>query len=230
MIAKHNRIKLLLMLLFGLFYLSAVSQTKEETSDLTKEESSNLKKIAFYELRGSNAIDFGVGTSVINGDLMDPKFEIYFHVGYKRYICPYLNINIGYNKFNLAYKDVYNEGFMSFDLNVESTILPYSKFSPFVFAGGGYNASNYFKQTAAKFQGGGGIEYIVSEGLGLKLYTDYNYVMSDELDGLIAGASDDSYFRIGFGINYYFGGSKKKIKIKENQPSIINSNQINPHN
>ena len=183
-------------------------------------------KVEFYDLRGTNVVDVGVGTSVINGDYQDPLFEIYFHVGYKHYIFPHLNINIGYNKFNLGYKDVLNEGFMSFDLNVESTLMPHNKFSPFVFAGAGYNAANYFEQTATKLQGGGGIEYIASDKLGLKLYTDYNYVMSDELDGLIAGASDDTYFRIGFGINFYFGGEKKKAKILENYPSIIKSNQI----
>ena len=222
MIAKHYPIKLLLMLLFGIFQLSAFAQTSNNLIE--------SKKMEFYELRGNNVIDIGAGTSVINGDLVNPKFEIYFHIGYKRYISPYLNINFSYNKFNLAYVDVYNEGFMSFDLNLESTLLPHTRFSPFVFAGAGYNASNYFKQTAVKFQGGAGLEYIVTDGLGLKLYTDYNYVMSDELDGLIAGASDDTYFRIGLGINYYFGRGHKKAKILKDEPSIINSNQINPHN
>jgi curli production assembly/transport component CsgG len=189
--------------------------------------SSEIKKVQFYELRGNNAVDIGAGTSVINGDLVDPKFEIYFHVGYKRYIVPHLNINVSYNKFNLAYVDVYNEGFMSFDLNLESTLFPHNKISPFIFAGGGYNASNDFDHTAIKLQGGGGVEYILVEGLGLKFYADYNYVMSDELDGLIAGASDDTYFRIGLGLNYYFGGEKKKDKILKDQPSVIKSNQIN---
>jgi len=192
----------------------------------TVSDSLKTKKTEFYEFRGNNVFDIGAGTSVINGDFVDPKFEIYFHVGYKRYIIPHININLSYNKFNLAYVDVYNEGFMSIDLNLESTLLPHNKFSPFVFAGAGYNASNYFEQTAMKFQGGGGIEYIVTDGVGLKLYTDYNYVMSDELDGLIAGASDDTFFRIGFGVNYYFGGGKKKAKIEKDQPSTIKSNQI----
>ena len=105
-------------------------------------------------------------------------------------------------------------------------MLPHQRFSPFVFAGGGYNASNYFKQTATKFQGGGGIEYIVTDGFVLKLYTDYNYVLSDELDGLIAGNSDDTYFRIGFGINYYFGANSSKTKLKKGEKSIIKSNPI----
>ncbi len=86
---------------------------------------------------------------------------------------------------------------MSFDLNLESTLYPHDKFSPFIFAGVGYNASNYFEQTSMKYQDGVEIECVPIEGIGIKLYTDYNYVMSDELDGLIAGGSDDTYFRIG---------------------------------
>lgn len=217
MMAKRLILYALLSLCFFVSHNSAIAQNTE---------SSTSKNSMFYDLRGNNAIDFGVGSSVINGDLVDPKFEIYFHIGYKRYFLPYININFSYNKFNLAYTDIYNEGFMSFDLNLESTILPHNKFSPFIFAGVGYNASNYFKQTAIKFQGGGGLEYIVGEGLGLKLYTDYNYVLSDELDGAIIGDSDDTYFRIGLGINYYFGSGNKKTKIDKNEPSVIKSNQI----
>lgn len=222
MIAKQSILKLILIIGFISSHSTSGAQILSD--------SLNTKQVAFYEFRGSNVIDAGVGTAVLNGDLIDPQFELYFHIGYKRYIIPYLNINFSYNKFNLAYTDVYNEGYMSFDLNLEATLLPHQRFSPFVYAGGGYNAANYFEQTALKFQGGGGLEYIVTEGVGLKLYTDYNYVLSDELDGLIAGNSDDTYFRIGFGVNYYFGGAKKKSKLQKNQPSIFNSNQINSRN
>lgn len=215
--AKQSPLNALLFTFFMIFNF-AVAQVPLD--------SQKVKNTAFFELRGKNAIDFGVGSSVINGDLVDPKFEIYFHIGYKRYFFPHLNINVSYNKFNLAYTDIYNEGFMSFDLNLESTLLPHNRFSPFIFAGSGYNASNYFEQTAFKFQGGGGIEYIVVEGFGVKLYSDYNFVMSDELDGFIFGDSDDTYFRIGLGVNYYVGSGNKKTKIDKNKPSIINSNQI----
>ena len=223
MIAKKYCSNAICVIIFGILHLGLNAQS------LT--ESPPEQKTAFYQLRGNNAIDVAAGTSVINGDLMDPKFELYFHAGYKRYIIPHLNINVSYNKFNLAYTDVFNEGFMSFDLNFESTLLPHNKLSPFIFAGGGYNASNDFEKTALKFQGGGGVEYIIVEGLGLKLYADYNQVMSDELDGVIAGASDDTYFRIGLGVNYYFGAAKKKSeKIMKDEPSTINSNQIISHN
>ena len=115
---------------------------------------------------------------------------------------------------------------MSFDLNLEYLMSPYRKFSPFIFAGGGLNASNYFTQSAAKFQGGGGFEIIASEGLGLRILADYNYAFSDTLDGLVFGSSDDSYWRIMVGANIYFSGQNKKDRILKGAPSIMNSNPI----
>lgn len=221
MIVKQLYIKAIAFFIISIFHTTLFSQ------DLVQSKNDSLfRNENFKEFRANNAIDIALGTSVINGDFVDPMFEIFMHIGYKRHLTSHLNINFGYNKFNLAYKDQFNEGFMSFDLNVECLLLPHQRFSPFVFAGGGYNASNYFKQTATKFQGGGGIEYIVTDGFGLKLYTDYNYVLSDELDGLIAGNSDDTYFRIGFGINYYFGANSSKTKLKKGEKSIIKSNPI----
>ena len=212
----HKYFSVLVIIIYLLGY-QLVAQEQIETPEL---------KTAFFDLRGTNAFDVAIGTSVINGDLVDPQFEIYSHFGYKRHFTPHLALDFGYHKFNLAYIDQYNEGFMSFDLNVELLLLPHQRFSPFIFAGAGYNASNHFKETASKIQGGAGLEYIVSNQFALKLYTDYNYVGSDTLDGLEAGSSDDTYFRIAFGINYYFGGAEKKEKRIKDQGTIIEENSI----
>jgi len=200
---------------------------QEETTEEPAETKVKNTRIEFYELRGTNVIDVALGTSVINGDFIDPMFEIYSHLGYKRHLTPHFAIDIGYHKFNLAYIDIFNEGYMSFDINLELTILPHNTFSPFIFAGAGLNASNHFRDTANKFQGGGGLEYIVSDAFGVKLYTDYNYVLSDELDGLEAGDSDDTYFRIAVGVNFYFGGATQKAKLQKDQATVIDSNLLN---
>ncbi|WP_298903752.1 Curli production assembly/transport component CsgG [uncultured Psychroserpens sp.] len=217
MIAQQIRFNLLILVVC----LIGCQSVAQELSETPKEP-----KTKFYEIRGTNAFDVALGTSVINGDFIDPMFEIYSHFGYKRHLTPHLAIDFGYHKFNLAYIDLFNEGFMSFDLNLELLVIPHERFSPFIFAGAGYNASNHFKQTAPKVQGGIGLECIVSNQFALKLYTDYNYVSSDTLDGLEAGASDDTYFRIAFGMNFYFGGAEKKAKILEDYSTEIESNSI----
>lgn len=201
------------------------SYSQEQESEIPKPP-----KTKFYELRGTNAFDVALGTSVINGDYEDPMFEIYSHIGYKRHIASQLAIDFGFHKFNLAYIDVYNEGFMSFDLNLEFLFLPHEPFTPFIFAGAGYNASNHFKETAPKVQGGIGLEYVVSPKIALKTYFDYNYVSSDILDGLEAGASDDTYIRIAFGANFYFGGGQKKARILKDYSTEIEENSITDDN
>lgn len=226
MIAKPFYIKTIAMLCLLLMPLLVLTQ-EEISKENIDTKIKDTFRTEFYDLRGTNTFDVAIGTSVINGDFVDPMFEIYSHFGYKRHITPHFGIDIGYHKFNLAYIDIYNEGFMSFDMNLELTVLPHSKFSPFIFAGAGLNASNHFKETANKFQGGGGVEYIISNQFGVKLYTDYNYVLSDTLDGLEAGDSDDAYFRLALGVNFYFGGSKMKSKKVKTQASVIDSNLLN---
>ena len=222
MIAKPSRIKVV-TLVFAVMILNVISAQ----NDSIQETTSWNKFIDFYDLRGTNTIATGAGTAVINGDFQDPLFEIYFKGGYKRSISPHFGISISYHKFNLAYEDMFNFGYMSFDLNLEYLVLPHKRVSPFIFGGAGYNASNYFEETATKAQAGGGIECVVTEGLAISLFTDYNYVFDDTLDGLEAGGSDDTYFRIGFGLNFYFGGAKKKAKLMGGK-TVINSNLIYP--
>ena len=204
-------------------FFSSNSFAQKQDSITTK----SLKLSRFgNEIRGKNALSLGAGTSVMNGDLSNPKFEIYSHIGYKRFLGSAVAINLGYHKFNLAFEDVFNEGFMSFDLNLEWYVSPYRTFTPFIFAGGGYHAANYFETTETKIQGGAGFEYLLTERIGIKLFGDYNYMFTDEVDGLVFGESDDAYWRIALGLNIYFGNYLKPSKLASKIPTVINSNQL----
>ncbi|MBQ0788576.1 MAG: Curli production assembly/transport component CsgG [Oceanihabitans sp.] len=217
-----NLKQVLSVLVLCLCTAQVCSQNQNEASKQPKDNSHAF----FYQYRADNVFTAALGTAVINGDYQDPLFEFYGQVGYKRYINPYVNVNFTFNKFNLAHKNSSNNGFMSFDLNVESTIMPDRFFTPFVFVGAGVNASNYFAATGMKIQGGLGVEYIIMEDFGIKLFSDYNHTFSDELDGKVFGKANDVFWRIGFGVNYYFGNSNKKKKIPRNESTIINSNPI----
>lgn len=184
------------------------------------------RKLAFFDLRGTNAIDAAVGTSLINNDYPEPEFGAFFRIGYKHHLTDHLNVNLTFNKYSIVFSDAFNEGYMSFDLNLEYMVSPYSNFSPFVFGGFGYNAANYFETTQTKIQGGIGIEYVVVEGLGVKLMAEYNQAFSNELEGLIVPGKDESFLRVGLGVNIYFGGEKRKEQLLKNIETIINSNLI----
>jgi hypothetical protein len=203
-------------------FLFCNSLTAQQVSQNIQHQNSKFET----DFRGKNAVSIAVGTAVLNGDFADPLFEIYTHIGYKRFLGSYVNVNFGYQKFNLAYKDDFNEGFMSFDMNLELYLFPHHTFTPFVFAGGGLNAANYFTRTDSKVQAGGGFEFLVTASVGIKLFAEYNYLFTDELDGKISGDADDAYWRAGFGMNFYFGRRGKHKKLKKNESTVINSNPI----
>jgi len=197
----------------------------------TQEKPKNSKLITFNkiynsEVRGTNALSLAGGTAIPNGDYSDAAFDIYMHIGYKRFLGPYINLNVGYNKYNLVYKDISNEGFMSFDANLEIMPFPKSIFSPFIFGGGGLNAANYFVTTDYKLQGGAGFEILIARSIGLKLFAEYSLMFTDELDGKIYGEADDAYWRAAIGFNIYFGKRVRKKAVDKNEPTVINSNPI----
>lgn len=218
---KTSMFRVFALLTCALFCMS------EANAQLSKDEIHKyFQKASFLDLRGTNSIDFGLGTAVPNNDFPNPQFEIYFKGGYKRYITPHFYFGLDYHKFNLANKDLPNSGFMSFDFNATFNLMPYSRFTPYVFLGAGITASNYFDDTFQKFQMGIGVEYMLVEFIGVTCFTDYNYHLDDTLDGFIFGDSNDTYFRIGVGLNFYFGGSKKQAKYMKNVPTVINSNLL----
>ncbi len=203
-------------------FLYCNSLTAQQISQSIQNKNSKF----ITEIRGKNAVSIAAGTSVLNGDFTAPLFEIYTHIGYKRFLGPYVNVNFGYQKFNLAYKDEFNEGYMSFDINLELYLFPHHSFTPFVFVGGGLNASNFFIRKDSKVQGGGGFELLVARSVGIKLFTEYNYLFTDDIDGKISGDTDDAYWRADFGFNFYFGKRGKHKRIKKNEQTVINSNPI----
>lgn len=224
MIPKFNAIVLSIAMTI-ISFNSTFSQDLDEKSDRFIN-----RRYAFFDYRGSHAIDLAAGSAMVEGDYPESEFEVYFRVGYKHHITSHLNVNVTYNKYNVAIKDIYYEGFMSFDLNLELLLSPYTKFTPYLYVGGGYNASNYFKSTSTKAQGGLGFEFIIREGVGLKIFGEYNYMLTDEIDGRIEGEAEDILLRGGLGLNIYFGGNKKKEAIRRKMKTVINSNLIIPYN
>ena len=166
------------------------------------------------ERRAKNALELSTGGTLFDGDYPNPKLEIMpVKVGYKRYLNPYFNLGVNYAKFNLANKELHNYrstyGFMSFELKGEFNLMPFDDLSPYIYVGGGLNASNYFKEMDPKTELGLGLEYLLSNKVGVKVYGGHNYVFSDKLDEIESGKRDDFYWRFGLGINYYLPQSKK---------------------
>lgn len=222
MITKYKHVLFIVFVVF--FGLSHVNAQEQEEDKKVNEKL--YRKLEFFDLRGTNAFDAAVGTALLGGDFPKPEFETYFRLGYKRFINEHIGISFGFNKYSLAFDDTYYQGFMSFDLNLEYFITPYNNVSPFIYGGYGYNASNYFESTGAKVQGGLGVEFIAVEKIGIKLFGEYNHVISNEANPIILEESSISFLRIGLGVNFYFGGKKKKERLLEEVETVIQSNYI----
>lgn len=221
LIVKKIFLAILVFSIFGSIKLNA--QEDIESNALNEKL---YQKLAFYELRGTNSIDVAAGTALIGGDFPEPEFDLFLRLGYKRHITEHLGVSFTFNKYNLAFDDTFNEGFLSFDFNLEYLLSPFNNVTPYFFAGYGYNAANYFETTGPKVQGGFGLEFIVVERVGVKLFGEYNYVFSKEASPIIQNENSISFLRIGLGVNLYFGGQKTKDKLMEEVDTVIKTNTI----
>ena len=210
---------------------SILAQKKTLRTDLVQKDtiSENTRlwnTLVFFDYRGINTIDIAVGGSKTTGDLPDSEFALYYKLGYKYFIKDHFNVNMTYHNYYVAFGDVYNERFTSIDFNFEYFVAPYTRFSPFVQAGIGSNFQNKSKNSSFKFQWTLGVEYIVTDGIGIKLFGEHNTNFSDELDGLSEGNTNDLAIRLGCGINFYFGGKKRKAERLSRIKTVIKSNLL----
>ncbi|WP_459211144.1 CsgG/HfaB family protein [Aquimarina rhabdastrellae] len=167
-------------------------------------ENTGLYDRYFQERRGKKSVFVKGGTALISGDYNDAEFSYSATVGMRWYISPYVNVNGSLNKFELRNEQFFSEGFNAFNANAELTLLPYEKLTPFMFGGAGVVNNDGFDQTAFKLQYGGGLEYQLTDKVGIMASVTHNLPLSDKLDGVVQGKLDDQYFNFSVGLNWYF--------------------------
>lgn len=162
--------------------------------------------------RGSSVVNMAGGISIIDGDLPNSSLDMLGRLGYKQYLTPHLNLNVSLNQFRLKNGDLFENSFASVDLNAEFTVLPFDNFSPYIYSGVGFHLRNKDTEPLTKLQVGLGLEYLVSDYLGIHMFAEPNFTLSDELDGVINGKRNDFYYRFGLGINFYINPPSTKSK------------------
>lgn len=127
-------------------------------------------------------------------------------VGLKYLFSDYFNINFSMGYQQLGSKANFRSTFNNYDVDLEYLVLPYNRFTPYVFGGIGtiydVNGSGIWK---FKTQFGGGIEYLISQGVGLRTFATYNIGFDDDWDQMISGKRDDHFLQVGVGIQINFG-------------------------
>ncbi len=211
--------------------LWAVKADSQTVNDLVasykaeKEEAQNtaLYERYFKERRGKKSLFAKGGTALIGGDYNNAELSYSARIGARYYFNPYVNANASINKFELNNQNAFSEGFNAIDLNAELTLLPFEKLTPFFFGGFGTVNTDSFDRTFFKFQYGGGIEYLISDDVGVSLNGTHNVVLGDKLDNIVQGKRDDQYFNFSIGLNWYFDNPikmSKKARQKEQEKNL----------
>lgn len=159
--------------------------------------------------RSKFAIEISGGATLMDGDYQDPLLRPFGRGALKFFITPGFNISASTNVVNLANKNLLDVGYITYDLNLEWILLPKDRFTPYLYAGGGYATNRKFENAYGKIQYGLGLEYLISDKIGIKLFGEQNINFSDNVDYIKAGTRDDYYYKFGLGLTYYFGKKKK---------------------
>ncbi|WP_040251343.1 hypothetical protein [Psychroserpens mesophilus] len=208
-----------------LILLSLQCFTQELTTVGEKPISDSILKSS---IRAKNIIMFGVGSTLLNRDVITPDIENFIQIQYKRFITPNLNINGNLKKFDIKNYDFDSNGFLSGDLNLEWYVFPSHKLSPFGYLGAGILASNDYQDQNYKVQGGLGIDYLLLAKLAIVASIEADYIYDEQKGSQLLQVADQLYFNALIGLCFYIGNSKsnKLQKVKKNHTSIINSNPI----
>mgnify|MGYP001567384834 CR=1 FL=1 len=163
--------------------------------------------------RGTNAGSISTASYSILGDYSNPKAHIGANVSYKTFLKESnLNLNLGLGYFQLENEGSFEDEFMTLNLNLEYYLLPYDDLTPFVFGGIGTISDINITNPFLKFQYGVGVEYLPVNNVGIEVFGEQNLLLSDELDGIVNGKRDDFFWRVGVGLNFYFGKPYNRVK------------------
>lgn len=197
------------------------TEKNQELVDDYKKEKDLEASTGLYERRflGTDfrsTFNFSLGAVLVDGDYSSAIADFKGQLGYKYHFTPSLAAGLDVQFFRLNSTPKIRNWWVSENLNLEYSILPFDRLSPYIYAGGGImnfadnNSAKLLKQWDVfyKTQYGIGLDYKVSPRTSFNVNAEYNTVFSDKIDNLVHGKRNDNYFNFGFGINYNFGGPK----------------------
>lgn len=180
------------------------------------EEKEEVESIALYNrIMNKSEGDFlsiSGGASIMAGDYSTNKLGYSARLEYQKSLNSFLSIGPSVSFLELNNGEQFYNQFVETNLNMRFNLLPKDNLSPYLYGGGGLllragestsqnlNTSGIFY----KVQYGAGLQFNLSENLGLSVFAEHNMIFSDELDNRVNGKRDDFYFNFGLGLNFYF--------------------------
>ena len=185
----------------------------------TEKEDAGMESLydrKFIDKTGSS-IGVNVGTSLMSGDFSNTEAGGMLRVDYTNNIFPSLSVNLAANAFELKNQGAFSEKFVGIDVNGQYNVLPNDTFGPYLSAGGGVifgldsdEVSDGMSSTHFKLQYGLGLEYMITDKLGIRGFAEHNLMFNDELDRFVHGKRNDHYFNFSIGLNFHLGKTKRE--------------------
>lgn len=166
--------------------------------------------------RSRFGIGFNAGGVKYAGDYGNPEIrpagDILLSLNSKSFVSGYLKGSLG----TLAARNNYDQQFYSVEGSLLYRLFPKDTYTPFISGGAGVISTresaavkNYFPVVS----GSVGLEYLVSNRIGISLALQNHYLFSDELDGVEHGKYNDYLWSGKIGATFYLGRLFKNKKL-----------------
>lgn len=158
---------------------------------------------------------YGSGNSYA-GDYAGAKIKEGFGLSFQYNLSPQFGLNLNYGTSQIASKDYFQTNLNYIELNGQYRLLPFEKFTPYLFGGFGYlttgskTLTDWSQQNYSKLNAGMGFEYLIHPQVGIDFSLDHHYTMTDELDAMNHGKYNDAYWRGRIGLRVYFNKNLKR--------------------
>lgn len=192
----------------------AVELVSDYHTEETEADLSQLYNRNYVERKDGGYLGINAGASILSGDYSEKPLGYATGLEYDFPLSPFFSLKASGEFFSLRNGGSFDENMIGVGVDLKYNVLPYDRLNPFLYGGPGYtfslasNAPEDMSGGFVKVRYGGGLEYLISPGLGIKIFGEHNVLFSDELDFRVNGQRDDHYFLFGAGINIYFGKSR----------------------
>lgn len=155
------------------------------------------------ERRAKLAIHLSGGITRYAGDFPNPKNQALGEIRLGINLNPSFQLSLGFGQGSLASREFYNNRFTYGGLFSTVRFLPKDKYTPFIEGGiGMMQMGGVDNQIFAST--GLGLEYLVTQKLGISAAVHNQYFFSDQIDGVTQGRYNDFFWTFKGGLSFYF--------------------------
>jgi TolA-binding protein len=174
------------------------------------------------EFKEKLGLGFNVNSQKLYGDARTGKFVFGVNPALIRYNFNshvYLDADIGLAQLssNMGVATL-KTNMINLGFKVGYRLLQQYKINPLLYLGGGifnFQLGSWSRFWDAYGSVGGGVEFFLSNNLGLNLTGDLRYTTGDDFDGGSSGKRKDAILNLGFGFIFYLGGRGEFISEPE---------------